>query len=239
VPHQNGFSVRLRAKAQLARDELFRDAPSPRGRAESREHYKEYLFTLHSVIRSSVPLMQAAEKRCRGPGDSRLLSPLAKYYRKHTREERNHDRWLLADLELIGVPRQETLSRRPVQAVAELVGSQYYWIHHFHPVCLLGYVAVLEGYPPRAGELENLRIQTGYPGSAFRTLAGHSSLDPQHREEMYDMLDSLPLDKRHEEWITLNAIYTLGKWKEIIDLLNSEGETPNDAGSESKRVVDT
>ena len=36
----------------------------------------------------------------------------------------------------------------PPPSVAGLVGSQYYWILHHHPVAFLGYVALMEGYPP-------------------------------------------------------------------------------------------
>ena len=38
-----------------------------------------------------------------------------------------------------------------VATAAALVGAQYYWIRHVHPVALLGYVMLLEGYPPSAG----------------------------------------------------------------------------------------
>ncbi len=73
---------------------------------------------------------------------------LGEYYKKHIQEEMNHDEWILNDLQSIGVPHEESLSRKPLQSVAELVGSQYYWIYHWHPVCLLGYISFLEGDPP-------------------------------------------------------------------------------------------
>jgi hypothetical protein len=38
----------------------------------------------------------------------------------------------------------QTLSIRPSANVAALVGAQYYWILHHHPVALLGYMATLE-----------------------------------------------------------------------------------------------
>ena len=39
----------------------------------------------------------------------------------------------------------------PVAAnVATLVGAQYYWLRHVHPVSLLGHMAVMEGYSPPA-----------------------------------------------------------------------------------------
>jgi hypothetical protein len=164
--------------------------------------------------------MQAAEERCSAIEGS-LAAALVRYFHAHAREERDHDRWLLEDLERVGVKRQWVLSTRPLQSVAELVGSQYYWINHFHPVCLLGYIAVLEGYPPEYKDIIKLTAQTGLPTEAFRTLAEHSSLDKHHIEDFWTLLDSLPLENNQEEWITLNGIYTLSKWKEITGLLAS------------------
>ena len=69
----------------------------------------------------------------------------------------NHDERLLDDLESIGVSRQESLLRKPLQTVAELVGSQYYWIYYWHPVCLLGYISFLEGDPPKKELIDQLQ----------------------------------------------------------------------------------
>ena len=102
------------------------------------------------------------------------------------------------------------LARPPAPAVAALVGAQYYWMFHFHPVALLGYIAVLEGYPPSLRLIEDLRSRTGYDASAFRTLRIHAELDPGHREELDELLDSLPLTREQSTVIALSAIHTIG-----------------------------
>jgi pyrroloquinoline quinone (PQQ) biosynthesis protein C len=214
---ETAFSTRLRFKLQPVVPLLYGAGGSLAEGTNVRERFKGYLMTLHSIIRASTPLMKAGEYECLRTDDDQLCSALAKYYRKHTKEEMDHDRWLLADLEAIGVSRRETLSRMPTQAVAELVGVQYYWIHHLHPVCLLGYIAILEGYPPQKKGVKKLMKKTGYPEAAFRTLAEHSDLDPHHVEELDAVLDALPLDRRQEEWITLNAIYTIRRCTEILN----------------------
>jgi hypothetical protein len=162
--------------------------------------------------------MKTAYEQCnRLPGETKLLTNLKKYYLKHSHEERDHDEWLLDDLESIGVSRQQSLSRKPVQAVSELVGSQYYWIYHWHPVCLLGYIAFLEGDPPKKEFIDQLQKATGYPITAFRTIIKHSDLDPHHRDELNEILDTLPLELKHEQWITSNASYSAYK---IIEVRN-------------------
>jgi hypothetical protein len=109
----------------------------------------------------------------------------------------------------------------PSPAVASLVGSQYYWILHYHPVAFLGYVALMEGYPPTPELIETLITRTGYPRQAFRTYIEHAELDPGHRERLDRTIDSLPLEARHESALGLSAIATAAQaarsLEEILD----------------------
>lgn len=123
-------------------------------------------------------------------------------------EELGHDETLLVDLEMIGVPRSDVLARVPSPSVAALVGGQYYWIHHHHPVAFLGYVALMEGYPPTPELIEVLIERTGYPRTAFRTYIEHGDLDPGHRDHLDRTLDALPLEEADEVAMGLSAIAT-------------------------------
>jgi hypothetical protein len=207
------FSTRLRAKLSLAYGTKQPDFSI--SSQYSPDWYKNYLLTTYSIIRSSVPLMQAAHDQCRKMKEEELLMELEEYYVKHIQEELHHDEWLLDDLESIGCGRNESLSRKPIQEVAELVGSQFYWIYYWHPVCLLGYISVLEGNPPKNENISRLKQTTGYPDAAFRTLIKHSSLDPYHRDDLNNLLDSLHLSPIHEKWITSNSLHTAKKLWEI------------------------
>ena len=209
------FSARLRVKLQLAynSEEATNSLPSKENAAG---WFRAYLLRTYSIIRSSVPLMQAAYDNCIDtPEEVNLIAQLRKYDKKHIREEMHHDEWILNDLESIGVPRRESLVRMPSQEVAELVGSQYYWIYHWHPVCLLGYISFLEGNPPKKELIYRLQKITGYPETAFRTLVKHSDLDGHHRDEFDELLEVLPLTTKHEQWITANALYSVYKLREI------------------------
>lgn len=169
-----------------------------------REIWPEYLVLQHQIIRATVPLTEAALARARELSDS-LREPLAAYLERHVDEELNHDEGLLDDLESLGLGRAEALGRMPPAAVATLVGSQYYWIHHHHPVAFLGYVALMEGYPPTPELIETLAARTGYPREAFRTFEQHADLDPGHRDHLDRTLDELPLDAEHEAMIVTSA----------------------------------
>jgi hypothetical protein len=171
------------------------------------EVYPEYMFSVHSVIRTTVPLMEAAIERSKvlTPTDP-LAAAVGAYLEKHVEEERHHDDWLLEDLEVLGLDRTAALRRVPTAAVAALAGSQYYWVLHYHPVALLGYFAFMEGFPPTPELIEDLVARTGHPRAAFRTLAMHGELDPGHREEIDRVIDSLPLAAEHEAVLGLSAM---------------------------------
>lgn len=178
--------------------------------------YKDYLILMHSIIRSSVPLMKYAEIECEKISNKdKLAIDVGEYFRKHIKEETNHDNWLLEDLEQMNVSRNEILTKKPSEEVAELVGSQYYWIHHWHPISLLGYIAFLEGHPPEKNFIDKLKENTGFPDGAFRTIIKHSELDTIHRDDLNILLDSLPLTPLQEKWITSNALYSAKKFSEI------------------------
>jgi hypothetical protein len=173
--------------------------------ARIRELYPDYLFTIHCVIRASVPLMETARKRSMAAGDA-VATELANYLGEHIEEERDHDEWLLRDLESLGVDRSATVARLPSPTVACAVGAQYYWMLHYHPVALLGWIALLEGYPPTPEMIDELRARTGYGPEAFRTLAAHAELDPHHGEELFEAVDRLPLTTQQSAVIGLSAM---------------------------------
>jgi len=200
-------AARLRGAVDLVSGRLARAGERLVGHPRIRELYPEYLFTMHCVIRASVPLMQTARERARSmaPGDP-VAAGLADYLAEHIDEERDHDEWLLDDLETIGVGRAATLSRPPSPTVASAVGAQYYWILHHHPVTLLGWIGLLEGYPPTTAMIEELMARTGYGPQAFRTLIAHAELDVAHGDELYEALDRLPLTAQQSAAIGLNAM---------------------------------
>jgi hypothetical protein len=181
------------------------------------ELYPEYLFVTHCVIRASVPLMETAAARARRDPDDLVASLLAEYLDEHIPEERDHDEWLLDDLEVVGRSRSEILARPPPARAAAVVGAQYYWIEHYHPVTLLGYIALLEGYPPDPQTIDELARRTGYPRAAFRTLLAHAELDPGHAAELDEFLDRLPLDDGQSRAIGLSATATANGLVALFD----------------------
>ena len=184
------------------------------------ELWPEYLVVQHQIIRATVPLTRAALERSRElDGTDPVAEPLTRYLELHVDEELGHDETLLDDLALIGRPREAVLGPMPSAAVASLVGAQYYWILHHHPIAFLGYVGVMEGYPPTGELVETLVDRTGFPREAFRTFSEHGELDPGHRNHLDRTLDALPLTERHEQVIGATAIATVAQATSVLEEL--------------------
>jgi hypothetical protein len=211
-------SERLRAKLELAYPALRQSAERIWRSPDLRERYPAYLATMHGIVRSAVPLLEAARDRARELDDD-VCALLAPYLARHAPEEAGHDVWLLEDLEALGADPVAAAARIPSPHVASLVGAQYYWLRHQHPVSILGHMAVVEGYPPQPGFADRLCELTGYPPEAFRALRRHEKLDIRHRRELYETIDALPLEPEHETLIGLSALHTVGAGVAVFEEL--------------------
>lgn len=199
----------LRQKIQLASGELAANLQLLWGHRELDRVFPAFLILLHQIIRASVPLMQTARRRAlEQPGDS-VCALLGPYLHEHIAEEMHHDTWTIEDLESAGFPRSFVLEQIPSPNVAAVVGAQYYWIEHVHPVALLGYITVLEGNSVTAEELDELSTRSGLPESLFRTYRLHGELDPQHILELDALVDSLPLNRTQSSLVGISAMHTV------------------------------
>lgn len=172
-----------------------------------RQLFPEYLFTLHTSMRTTVPLLECAAERARAlaPADP-VAAELAPYFEHHATEELHHDDWLLEDMARLGMDRREVLERLPPPEIAAIIGAQYYWLFHAHPVAFLGCLAVLEGSPPEAEALDAVAARTGIPREGLRTLYKHAQLDPHHRDDLDALIDRLPLTAAQSELMGLSAL---------------------------------
>jgi hypothetical protein len=219
-------SKRLRAKIRLAEPCLLAVSDRFWTHAHLGEIFPEFLFMMHSIIRSSVSLLNAAADAAQRLADTDPVSrKIADYYRTHALEETHHDDWLLDDLVAIGGDRAEVLARMPSAAVASLVGAQYYWALHVHPVSLFGYLAVLEGNPSSLKQLSRIRSTNKLAAEGFRTMVKHARLDPHHRDEMFAQLDELPLTAAQSELVALSAFHAIEHLTLALEeILDSHGK---------------
>jgi hypothetical protein len=180
--------------------------------------FPEYLFGLWSSMRATLPLLQAAAARARELSDP-LSARLLPYFLEHADEERGHDDWLLEDMEGFGIPRAEVFARLPPPDVAAMIGTQYYFIAHAHPVALLGCFAVLEGSPLTEPDLSGLSARAAIPRPLLRTLDKHALLDPHHRDDLDALVDGLPLEPWHQALLGLSALTVVEQLGCIVERL--------------------
>lgn len=202
-------SQQLRAKINLLMPALAGAGRALIEHPDLAELYPKYLFTLHCMTRATVPMMELAleQSRALAPTDPVAAGMIA-YLEKHIPEEM-HAHWSLEDLEVLGYDRATVLRQIPSPTVATLIGAQYYWIMHYHPVALFGYIEIAEGYPPTLAQVERMMAATGYPREAFRSLRRHAYLDLEHRDELHVVLDGLPLLPEHTSLIGMNAMQSV------------------------------
>lgn len=181
-----------------------------------------FLVTLQQIMRATVPLMEAARDRCAELADTDpLAAQLHDYYAKHVTEEQDHDVWALDDLEAVGYDRAEVEAMLPLPDVASLMGAQYYWIHHFHPVMMLGCIAVLEGGPPTQALIDKMERASGLPAEAFRTYRFHGEVDVHHLKDLDDALDGFDLSQRDLGLISISATHTAKMLAEIMPRISA------------------
>lgn len=215
-------SRRLRAKLELAYPAVAETSSRIWRDERVRELYPMYLTIWHGIVRSAVPLIEAAADRARtlAPHDE-VAAELVAYFEHHGPEEAGHDVWLLEDLDALGGDRASALQRIPSPRVATLVGAQYYWLRHAHPVSLLGHMGVVEGYSPPPGFADRLQELTGHPHDAFRSIRRHERLDIKHKRELYELVDRLALTPRHEALMGIAGLHTLQAAVEVFEEIHA------------------
>ncbi|MEO5580843.1 MAG: iron-containing redox enzyme family protein, partial [Gemmatimonadaceae bacterium] len=109
------------------------------------------------------------------------------------------------------------LPASPMPEVAELLGTQHFWILHTHPVAALAYFYVIEGNPPTVQMLDWMVETAGVPRDALRTFYRHATIDIEHGRELEDLVDSLPLTEAHQEMLAVSATTVLRQLARIME----------------------
>ena len=179
----------------------------------------QFLIQLHRVMHGGISLMRTAKDRALLFPDDPVAARTASYLEMHIEEEKDHDQWLLSDIESLGIDPTDVLRATPLPATVSLLGAQYFWMFHMHPVAIFGYLIVLEGYPPLVHQLEQIRRSTGLPTSAFRCLISHAEDDPDHIDTLNRTLDSMPLTPDQSKYLALSAFHTIDAVASILEEL--------------------
>ncbi|HYQ10478.1 MAG TPA: iron-containing redox enzyme family protein [Gaiellaceae bacterium] len=179
---------------------------------QAKDLFPRFLATGYPVAEAMIPLMEAALVRAResAPQDP-VADGLVAYLERHIPEEMHGDEpggATLNDLAALGIDPDRLRREPPAPQVMALIGAQYYWIFHRHPVALLGFLE-LEAFHPDGPTVERVIEMTGLPREGFHQLLIHSKLDVAHARDLHRLLDALPLEPWHEQLIGLSALQTI------------------------------
>ena len=204
-------SERLRRKLELV--EPFAGLPGhlllehPR----AAELYPRYLAAGHQVTCAMLELMEVALERARELGDE-ISAGLVAYLERHIVEEMHHEEpggAVLDDLRALGEDAERLVAESVSPKISSLVEGERRRIREEHPVAILGFLEI-EACHTRRDTVERLIAATGLARAGFRQLLLHSRLDAVHAAELHDVLDSLPLEPRHERLVGQSALTTVG-----------------------------
>lgn len=227
-------SARLARKLDLVAPALRVPGEVLLGHPDARELYPPFAAAGAYLTLTMVPLMEAAldASRALAPNDP-VAAALAPYLERHIPEELHGGfpgRAMLDDLEAIGVDTLELREGQPPPKMAAFIGTLFYWIWHRHPVAILGFLS-LESLHPYTEAVERLIETTSLPREGFRQLLLHAKLDVVHAEQLNAVIDSLPLEREHEELIALCAFRTIEAlidgWLDVV----GEGSTVSVVGA--------
>lgn len=228
----------LRGKVSLAASLVLERSPGFESRPDIDVWLPELLFRTHCFARASAPLMRAALARIEELGrDDKVASNMRDYLREHIEEEAQHGAWILEDLEALGRKRAAVLARVPPATIATGVGAQYYWIHHYHPVAVLGYIAVLEHTVLPLEVLQPLVEGSKLPVRAFRSLLEHAKLDPAHTERVYTLLDGMKLTPGQAQVLGVNAFETASLLDQSLQEVFAHAPAARGSKSPPKRLA--
>lgn len=220
-------SQRLKSKIRLADPRLQEQLALFWDHANFTAVFAEHLAKLYFAVNASIPLLECALEQSNTLSKAcPVAAGLIPYLTEHIEEEQYHDEWLLDDIETLGIDRTSVTARMTPPDVAAMIGTQYYYIKHVHPVSMLAYLAVIEGSPPRREELDRVAATQAVPKASLRSFYKHAEFDIGHSEELWSLIDRLPLEPWHETLLGLNVMVVTDQLATSMEDVLASAEKP-------------
>lgn len=153
------------------------------------DRYRQLLSELYHVVWHFNPICAAAASRL-----SDEYRAVRYYLYDHVKEEKGHEEWVMADLEVVGVARQLALSHQPSTSLLSLLGYNYWSADRRHPCSVLGMIYALEviasvyGGPITVAIQQSLLLD-GTHGITF--ISSHVEMDSEHMAELRVVANTL------------------------------------------------
>lgn len=216
----------LWGKIRLAEGRLFAATEAFWNHPRLPRMFPEFLVQTFFIMRSGIGLMRAARALSLSHPNDPISDQLASYLEVHIEEECDHDVWLLDDICTLGLTTDQVLRAQPYTSAVNLIGAQHFWMNHAHPVTVMAYLVLMEGYAPIPAQLDLIQVRSGAPATAFRCLVKHAEDDPSHIEDLNRTLDSMRLTLLQTEALGMAAFSAIDNTAALFDELIARSDSP-------------
>ena len=180
------------------------------------ERYRKLLHELYHIVWHFNPVCAAAASRM--PDG---YHQIRYFLYEHMHEESGHEKWVINDLEVMGVKKDEICGLKPSVFSLSLIGYNYWGADRRHPCSVLGMIYALEviasvyGGPFSIAIKEALRLQDDL-GTSF--ISSHATMDAEHMAELRVVLNTLH-DAESRNAITESAIINFHHFTRIFEAI--------------------
>ncbi|MGA8049097.1 MAG: iron-containing redox enzyme family protein [Burkholderiales bacterium] len=152
--------------------------------------YRAFLHDLYHIVWHFCPVMATAAARC----DDRFRGVRYELYER-IEEEKNHETWVLEDIEAVGGDVQAARLEQPSVPVQAMIAFNYYSAERVHPCSVLGMLYTLEVvasvYGGRVSESIARAIGHDVSGGGFKFLASHATMDVDHMAKLNRLVKTI------------------------------------------------
>jgi len=156
--------------------------------------YQAFLVEAYHHVKHTVPLLMACGSRL--PQRLEWLREAVVHY---IEEENGHQEWILNDLQLLAVDKEQVRQGRPSLATELMVSYAYDSIARGNPVSLFGMVYTLEKTSATIATHAAQKISSALalPARAMSYMVSHGSLDIEHMQDFEKLMNRLedPADR--------------------------------------------
>lgn len=152
--------------------------------------YQALLHDLYHIVWHFCPTMAAAAARC---SDRHRVVRYELYER--IEEEKNHETWVLDDIEAMGGDVAVARANPPSAPVQAMIAFNYFSAERVHPCSVLGMLYMLEVvssvYAGRTSESIARAIGREVEAGGFKFLSSHSTMDVDHLAKLNRLIKTI------------------------------------------------
>ena len=168
------------------------------------QDYVAFLTQAYHHVKHTVPLLMAVGARL--PEDQEWLREAVAEY---IEEELGHQEWILNDIAVCGLDKEEVRRSQPSVATELMVAYAYDTINRVSPIGFFGMVHVLEGTSVTTADraASSIKEALNLPEKAFSYLRSHGALDVEHVKFFESLMDRIEEPADQEQIIHSARIF--------------------------------